>query len=147
MQEQRLIDANEVLGQLYCKLAGTIAIPQRSMLFGIIKKIEDAPTIESPRWTPCAEGMPKPRHKGQQRQAYLVSLETGCVSMMFYEFNPNGYLGEGWTDKIIGVIAWRELPEPYNPDRKEDAKSDVVSKWPDWKKRAALSNYELGKED
>jgi len=34
-----------------------------------------------------------------------------------------------------------------NPDRKEDAKSGDVSQWPDWKKRAALSNYELGKED
>ena len=117
---------------------------------GAIKRLIDKqPTIESlrPDWTPCAEGLPKPRHKGQQRQAYLVSLETGCVSMMFYEFNPNGYLGEGWTDKIIGVIAWRELPEPYNTDRKEDAKSGDVSQWPDWKKRAALSNYEFGKED
>ena len=36
---------------------------------------------------------------------------------------------------------------PYNPDRKEDANSDDVSQWPEWKQRAALSNYDFKKED
>ena len=39
----------------------------------------------------------------------------------------------------------------YPADRIVDAnkkvEEDDVSQWPDWKKRAALGNYELGKED
>lgn len=65
-------------------------------------------------WIPCAERLPIPHHKGQQREMFLVSLETGCVSTMFYEFNPNGYLGEGWSDKVLTVLAWQPLPEPWN---------------------------------
>jgi len=118
----RLIDADAEIARLMDERE--VAQPgEKEEIDAIIYAITNAPTISPrPDWTPCAEGLPTPRHKGQQRQMYLVSLETGCVSMMFYEFNPNGYLGEGWADKVIGVVAWKELPFPYRADQKEDAK-------------------------
>ena len=59
------------------------------------------------------------------------------------------------------IIAWRDMPATYNPDHMRDTtkkvdqfreptkmiEADDASKWPDWKKRAALCNYEFGKED
>jgi len=74
---------------------------------------------ERGNWIPCSERLPTPHHYGQQREMYLVTLQTGCVSTRFYEFNPNGYLGEGWADKILTVLAWQPLPEPYQEKARE----------------------------
>ena len=56
------------------------------------------------------------------------------------------------VDGCGNVVAWekwldteqREVSDER--EHKEDAKPDDVSQWPDWKKRAALCNYEFGKE-
>ena len=124
LKQPTVEDINEVLRVEYDNAPNDVLAAEaiHNMYETVREAIKGAPTLESPRdWMPCAEGLPTPRYKGQQRQAYLVSLETGCVSMMFYEFNPNGYLGDGWTDKIISVIAWCELPDPYNPDHIREA--------------------------
>ena len=55
----------------------------------------------------------------------------------------------GYDDLTDVAMRWldaeqRELTDER--EHKEDAKPDDVSQWPDWKKRAALCNYEFGKE-
>ena len=107
-----------------------------------------------PDWTPCAEGMPEdlPEFQPMSRYECTILIPDGTREVFALHRTGNGRwlyeTGKG-LDAVHGdqVVAWRKVSAPYDPDRKEDAKSDDVSQWPDWKKRAALSNYELGKED
>ena len=62
--------------------------------------------------------------------AAMFAYFTGCE-------NVNPWIK--WLDR-----EQRELTDER--EHKEDAKPDDVSQWPDWKKRAALCNYEFGKE-
>lgn len=113
--------------------------------------IDEMPTIE-PRindWTPCADGTNLPRFG----ETVLVTVEFESGSRIVFQAYRKWTIFQSWfwvysNDNRCWqkVIAWKRQ-EPYNPDRKEDAKSDDVSQWPEWKQRAALSNYELGKED
>ena len=61
--------------------------------------------------------------------AWLIADYAGCTLEVATE----------WLD-----TEQRELTDER--EHKEDAKPDDVSQWPDWKKRAALCNYEFGKE-
>jgi len=122
--------------------------------------IRSAPTIKSPRhdWTPCADGLPTPdAEENGVRKRYLCTTSTPSGKFVVVEliyitigekpvWYDNDYY-ELFEGSGYQVTAWMPRPDPYNPDRKEDAKSDDVSQWPEWKQRAALSNYELGKED
>ena len=117
--------------------------------------ILNAPTISPrPDWTPCAEGMPEdlPEFQPMSRYECTILIPDGTREVFALHRTGNGRwlyeTGKG-LDAVHGdqVVAWRKVSAPYNPDRKEDAKSDDVSQWPDWKKRAALCNYEFGKED
>ena len=104
-------------------------------------------------WKPCIVQLPKsglPDENGHNEK-YLVTVKRDCG----YAYRTIATrIEECWHTETgfdfeddETIIAWQPLPEPYDPDRKEDAKSDDVSQWPDWKKRAALCNYEFGKED
>ena len=75
--------------------------------------------LESPRdWTPCAEGMPiRPDGKDIKRDWYIVTLETGMVTLRAYEFDERSPFGYGFHEQnIIPVIAWQPLPAPYRAD-------------------------------
>lgn len=145
----RLIDADVLKYALGCS--------DEAMRFDAM--IDEMPTINpSPDWTPCAQGLPESE---KDKNECDVTIEKDCnggrkrITMRGMLKNGKWYGTDGaWnieTSGIYGtnakVIAWQPLPAPYNPDRKEDAKSDDVSQWPDWKKRAATCNYEFGKDD
>lgn len=62
--------------------------------------IADAPTIEVPEWIPCSERLPK------IGQHCFITLKDGDVDM-------DMYCSYGWDDYGNNVLAWMELPEPY----------------------------------
>ena len=99
--------------------------------------------IPAPVWTPCSKGLPT--EDGEYLVTYMY-YGTPLVDKRTYR--------SGIWVRTKNVIAWmpsRNRPEPYNPDHIRDTTKKVgsndVSKWPDWKKRAALGNYEVGKEE
>lgn len=65
-------------------------------------------------WIPVSEKLPeKPDgypHCGIYRTYFLVSLESGCVKTLAYEFER-----DEWQITGSPVTAWMPLPEPYNP--------------------------------
>ena len=133
-----------------------------AVMYTVFEALDAFPTatIEStrPDWTPCAEGLPTPdAEESGVLKRYLCTTSTPSGKFVVVEliyitigekpvWYDNDYY-ELFEGSGYQVMAWMPRPEPYNPDRKEDAKSDDVSQWPDWKKRAALCNYEFGKED
>ena len=156
----RLIDADALLENYDLKNAvkygNKSAEQQRNsystlMMYEIADMIDDAPTIiPRPDWTPCAEGNKLPKF-GKTVQI-TAEFENGN-RLVFQAYRMWTLFGSWYWMYTTGnrcwlkVIAWQPLTEPYNPDRKEDAKSDDVSQWPEWKQRAALSNYDFKKED
>lgn len=116
--------------------------PDWKTISGAVDEIVQMIQSESPRpdWTPCAEGLPK------KDGAYDVTVKSAFGKLMLLP----GYFRDGaWWNCPYSehIIAWKPKPEPYNPDRKEDANSDDVSQWPEWKQRAALSNYKFENSD
>ena len=112
-------------------------------------------------WTPCAEGLPTPdTEENGVRKRYLCTTSTPSGKFVVVEliyitigdkpvWYDNDYY-ELFEGSGYQVTAWMPRPDPYNPDHiREAGKVDPndVSQWPDWKKRAALGNYEPGKED
>lgn len=161
---------------LACKEYGTPSVGYwRGYRAALCESFLIEPESPRPDWTPCAEGsMPEDDANFCAWMQLEATIElngrysTRTVSRFYVPLVGTWVWADGWTsyptetgitaDKAdIGkVVAWR-YPEPYNPDRKEDADrivdgnkkvdQDDVSQWPDWKKRAALGNYEIGKED
>jgi len=119
-------------------------------------------------WTPCAEGLPE-----NNKPCYVTvkkTWENGTSNLYVLD----GYYAKGsWFDKggwkinshgaypwDCDAIAWKlnVAPAPYRADdttgktdhivdTNKKIDQDDVSRWPEWKKRAAMCNYELGKED
>jgi hypothetical protein len=85
--------------------------------------------IESQRpvWTPCADRLPD-----EAKPCYITTKRTlkdgrSTVGVLEgYLFKGNWFDKAGWKIKNwdCEAIAWQYniVPEPYNPDRKEDAK-------------------------
>lgn len=71
-------------------------------------------------WIPVRVSLPKPRDfTDKDKKFYLVQKENGQMEVAEYLM----VLGAGWFAHSIGVkdvIAWRELPESYGSDRKEN---------------------------
>lgn len=71
--------------------------------------------LEQTRWIPVSERLPeKPDNYpycGIYRIYFLVSLASGCVKTLGYEFDR-----DEWQVTGSPVIAWMPLPEPYVPD-------------------------------
>lgn len=63
-------------------------------------------------WIPCSERLPsKPKNYPYceiRRTYYLVSLESGCVKTLGYEFDR-----DEWQYTASRVLAWMPLPEPW----------------------------------
>ena len=62
--------------------------------------------LESQQWIPCSERLPSEEGK------YLVTMYSGGM----YEVDTSWFwiYDEGETDwNDFGVIAWREVPQPY----------------------------------
>lgn len=145
----RLIDADALLAFID---VGHLRNPNELCFSELSLKelLDNQPTISPcPDWTPCADGTNLPRFG----ETVLVTVEFESGSRIVFQAYRKWTIFQSWfwvysNDNRCWqkVIAWKRQ-EPYNPDRKEDAKSDDVSQWPEWKQRAALSNYELGKED
>ena len=125
---------------------------------GYTKGHEDgynAAKASSPRdWTPCADGNKLPKFG----KTVLITAEFDSGNRLIFQAYRMWTLFGSWYWRYTNdnrcwqkVLAWQPLPDPYNPDHIREATKKVdpddVSQWPDWKKRAALGNYELGKED
>ena len=82
----------------------------------IINALKMAKTVDVPQWIPCSERLPeKPENYPScetRRKWYLVSLESGCVETIGYEFDR-----DEWQITGSPVIAWMPLPEPYKGEK------------------------------
>ena len=62
--------------------------------------VADAPTVEVPTWIPCSERLPR------IGQYCFITSKDGDVNM-------DKYCSYGWRNYGDNVLAWMELPEPY----------------------------------
>ena len=105
------------------------------MLYEIANLIEDAPTIEpSANWTPCSEGMPESGKLNDDGSPKLYRVfvvdNNGLPVPIEYQsdatrefdtwINESGYEFDEWEE----VIAWFELPAPYNPNKAQEVRAD-----------------------
>jgi hypothetical protein len=67
-------------------------------------------------WIPCWAGMPKRDVSCAHSDWVLVSAEVDGVQLVW--FAQYGFMDMAWRDPegrpVPGVIAWRELPEPFD---------------------------------
>ena len=82
-----------------------------------VKTIRKA--LESDRWTPVSEGLPK------QTDDYLVTtaFDIGAKEPVRERYVRRFYATSGkWSGLCDGeeVVAWRPLPEPYEPQESEE---------------------------
>ncbi len=92
-----------------------------------MKRMNDLPSAQpEPKWIPCSERLPD-----KINNTYWVCLESGgqCQCRWtndMYGLGANEFSEWGWhiMDKpqYSKVISWRELPEPYHAERREDDK-------------------------
>ena len=121
----RLIDADALLEQ--CGLKGAVKYGNKNaeqqhnsystlMMYEIADMIDDAPTITSHDWTPCAEGMP------EKTADYKVTVQVGSEMGTWRETKIIPYrivdgVGSWILPKsdwlIYGVIAWTKADEPW----------------------------------
>lgn len=93
------------------------------MAEGEVYDIEYDPKSEEPEtnWISCKERLPeKPDnypHCGIYRTYFLVSLESGCVKSLAYEFER-----DEWQTTGSPVIAWQPLPESYKKEGDKDGR-------------------------
>lgn len=85
-----------------------------------LRELKERRKIESQqRWIPVTERLPeKPEgypHCEIRRCYYLVSLQSGCVKTLGYEFDR-----DEWQVTGSPVVAWMPLPEPYKAERRTD---------------------------
>lgn len=73
---------------------------------------------EQPKWIPVSEKLPKKPDvypKCELRRMYfLVSLESGCVESLGFDFDDNR-----WHTTGSPVVAWMKLPEPPKDGEQE----------------------------
>ena len=79
--------------------------------------------------------------------------ELGCEFVIAFKGFPMPYGITEAKDLIIAKLKLGWIPSGYREhiptaiaDYEREHKEDIEC-WPDWKKRAALCNYEFGKED
>ena len=72
--------------------------------------------IPKNRWIPCWVRMPTHEHPSTHSDWLLVTVEFGDVRIVW--FAQYRFLDCTWWDlegrAVLGVIAWRELPEPFD---------------------------------
>lgn len=92
-------------------------------LFEVAKRIYDLTKDPRPDWTPCAEGLPE-IGKDVDVTVRMDESKKLVVSRGKYLGNKRWESEDGSApDYAQGtVLAWQPRPDPYNPDRKEDAK-------------------------
>ena len=77
------------------------------------------------QWIPCSERLPKkPKnypHCEFRRTWFLVSLESGCVKSLAYEFDR-----DEWQVTGSPVLAWMPLPKPYGKGKVE---GEPIPQW------------------
>ena len=78
--------------------------------------------VQVMRWIPVEERPPKPEFKDQQRGFYLVTLSSGVVKELIYEFRhyDNMMFDVGWHDTAFPVTHWMPLPQPPKEEKKND---------------------------
>ena len=94
----RLIDAGAFMENLiHCDGLG------RRGLEAVLKTIKEQPTAYNNGWIACSERLP------EVNGWYLVTNELGVVHQQYW--------GASHWQKLRddAVVAWRELPEPYQP--------------------------------
>ena len=68
------------------------------------------------KWIPVSEKLPKKPDEYPKcelrRMYFLVSLESGCVKSLGFDFDDNR-----WHTTASPVVAWMKLPEPYTEGR------------------------------
>lgn len=77
-------------------------------------------------WIRCKDRLPE-RAMGKEikRDWYIVTLETGMVTLRAYEFDERSPFGYGFHEQnIIPVIAWQPLPDQYKPQEEPACTQD-----------------------
>jgi hypothetical protein len=79
-----------------------------------IQAIKDLPSAR--QWTPCSEGLPKPRVD------VWVCSDIGQIQGYYEEHIDTWYasFGQGRDYLELIVTAWMPLPEPYEEEKKDE---------------------------
>ena len=69
-----------------------------------------------------------------------------CASAISCAFHSTDYENDDYDPNVMKWLDTEQRELTDEREHKKNTKPDDVSQWPDWKKRAALCNYEFGKE-
>lgn len=106
-----LISRQEAIDALNKKRIETMEKGQDvNLIWECLDAVAQVPSAQ--KWIPCSERLPeKPKnypHCEIRRTWFLVSLESGCVESLAYDFDRDEWQVTGST-----VLAWMPLPKPY----------------------------------
>ena len=105
----RLVDADAfaMYLQLVCKGNDMSAEKKVFSANGIIHMLQDMPTASDVKWIPCSERMPK------QGQEVICQCRARIIKVLKLDANGDWYQDADHCYMSGFVIAWAELPEPY----------------------------------
>lgn len=126
----RLIDADvfktEVAGATI-----RLNLPVERMV-ALISLIDNQPTVgQQDNWIPVSERLPKndgfylvsypPYHKQYKKEKIDNAIEYCYLENEKFFIIADGLhaKNECWKEELTSVIAWKELPEPYKPEKEE----------------------------
>lgn len=114
LKQPTVEDINEVLRIEYDNAPNDAIAAEaiHNMYETVREAIKDAPTIESPRWTPCADGIP------EDEDYVLITAyddeddQEGYVTIACYEWDAQEWVTEE-GEEISRVNAWQQKPKPW----------------------------------
>lgn len=104
----RLIDADDLKKSAIKKLG---IASERWLLDSekvIFEEIDNAPTVEVPQWIPVSERLPEDSYETD----LIVTVGSGVVKFACFT-KEDGFVSLTGFHRIPEVIAWMELPKPY----------------------------------
>ena len=96
----RLINADDILSRAHDV---TLKNGAKHRCFDVTM-LHEIPTVETLEWIPCSERLPK------IGQYCFITTKDGDVNM-------DKYCSYGWRNYGDNVLAWMELPEPYEESK------------------------------
>ena len=99
--------------------ASYINIPnEKSIPIRVVKDIVCNRMNRNDGWIPVEERLPTKEECEKDNNNFLVQVDSGERFSCEYDPEANGYDNPQWCCNIP-VVAWRPLPEPYRPERRE----------------------------
>ena len=120
----KMLKATHFSGIELAKISCRLKQLEKYVDIGTLEEVREA--VEKHKWIPCSERLPEMHREDMEAEGeyYMISnpvLATDGNKIYVAEYEEDDGYRYGWHsdngEDYEGIIAWKPLPEPYNPDK------------------------------